>query len=1030
MLHLPLLLAASCVSAAAGRSLYDLLTSAPFLHSGTVLSSDTFTSVGRPCSYLEPENVTVAPAQGIGWTESGSCPLLYSCPTGGNSSTPCAGSCSAGAASAGQDRPGGDYRAFVLPATVNGSACAAQCCAEAACAAWAYAPAAPAGQEPSCTQGSPCCYLKAQVHAASPLPGVFSGLVARGPVALAHPPMGLRSAAPLGGLGAGAFELRADGTVHEVTIVNQSPAGAAKFGVLADMVLGARIGGVARALRTAPPPYAPGVSALTYSALYPLARLAVAEGDFGASATGVAAFAYSRLLPGDPAASAAPAVAFTLALTNSGAQPLNASLYLSLPLASVNDCARPSAAPLLGNLSGLPSPAACLAACAATPGCASWTLAAPPPAGASGGGAACLLAQDAPLSVHSLGAYCGLAGAWSSDGSALTLALPCTGAGSPACGDAVLRPVQGEPGQGSWSASMGAAAEPGQLWQDFAASGGLGGGQGSSRVVGGVFEGAAVGYGAAAVSLTLPPGANATLSLVFAWSFPHRDHAGEDIGNFYSTLWGDSGEVALELAGSGALEEVAGDLAAHHAVFAGPDTSLPPWLGDFLVNGMSHFRGMIWSRDGRMREFEAFDCMDLDSIHNDYQRHLPYLWLMPSYEEQKLRKWGSGQLPSGVIQEFLGPFGVGPFDVPGGRIMGDTTTLWVVELLELWRSTGDGALLADLYPTAQRALQWLMANAAGGGYDLPDRLYSTYDILWLEAYNTTSYNSFLYLAALRAGEALAAAAGDAPTAAAVAAARQRAEAAVQALLWNAEGGYYKAYLYGNESAVMADSLYGAVVAGALGLGALAPPAQMAAHLQAELAHNYDPHGFVSITGRPRPPPDGQRPDDTKLWQQAGPDWSALALQLGVGGPGGGNASAALDPAFRQLDNWRSRLRSLWNLAGLTSAEDAQQPELSALPYCTAHYGFALVAYWLVPSLSGQVLDLPGGTLSFAPTLPCPMQLPVMAAALEGTLQCDGSGRFTLAVAFGTLQLPAGGLSASGRAYAGAVDLGPGEALSW
>ena len=122
--------------------------------------------------------------------------------------------------------------------------------------------------------------------------------------------------------------------------------------------------------------------------------------------------------------------------------------------------------------------------------------------------------------------------------------------------------------------------------------------------------------------------------------------------------------------------------------------------------------------------------MDLDSIHNDYQRHLPYLWLMPQYEAQKLRKWGSGQAPEGYIQEFLGPFGLGPFDIPGGRIMGDTTTLWVVELLELWRSSGDGALLEDLWPTARRALQWLMTNAQPQG--LPDRLYSTYDILWMQ----------------------------------------------------------------------------------------------------------------------------------------------------------------------------------------------------------------------------------------------------------------------------------------------------------
>jgi hypothetical protein len=48
-----------------------------------------------------------------------------------------------------------------------------------------------------------------------------------------------------------------------------------------------------------------------------------------------------------------------------------------------------------------------------------------------------------------------------------------------------------------------------------------------------------------------------------------------------------------------------------------------------------------------------------------------------------------------------------------------------------------------------------------------------------------------------------------------------------------------------------------------------------------------------------------------------------------------------------------------------------------------------------------------------------LRLPALAAALTGTIGCDAAGVWTLEVAFGTLSLPAGGLSANGRAYAGA-----------
>ena len=149
-----------------------------FLPVTLVVVNDSFAYIGRDCSYLEPENVTVAPASGIGWTEGGSCPMLYACAAGG-----CAGACTPGPAHAGYDRPGGDFRAFQLPApSPSGAACATACCGEAACTAWAYAAAAPAGQEPSCATGEPCCYLKAIAHDETPTPGVTSGLVSRGAV--------------------------------------------------------------------------------------------------------------------------------------------------------------------------------------------------------------------------------------------------------------------------------------------------------------------------------------------------------------------------------------------------------------------------------------------------------------------------------------------------------------------------------------------------------------------------------------------------------------------------------------------------------------------------------------------------------------------------------------------------------------------------------------------------------------------------------------------------------------------------------
>ena len=68
------------------------------------------------------------------------------------------------------------------------------------------------------------------------------------------------------------------------------------------------------------------------------------------------------------------------------------------------------------------------------------------------------------------------------------------------------------------------------------------------------------------------------------------------------------------------------------------------WLGDVLINSLSHTRDLMWfehcpgchvSQDPRVngtataaeggfwRQFEAYDCPDFDSIHNDGERHIP-----------------------------------------------------------------------------------------------------------------------------------------------------------------------------------------------------------------------------------------------------------------------------------------------------------------------------------------------------------------------------------------------------------------------
>ena len=58
----------------------------------------------------------------------------------------------------------------------------------------------------------------------------------------------------------------------------------------------------------------------------------------------------------------------------------------------------------------------------------------------------------------------------------------------------------------------------------------------------------------------------------------------------------------------------------------------------------------------------------------------------------------------------------------------------------------------------------------------------------------------------------------------------------------------------------------------------------------------------------------------------------------------------------------------------------------------------LTDLFLLPLISGQVVDMPRGTLSFTPMYAPPYTLPLLIANCEGSITATAAGKFTLAVA--------------------------------
>ena len=864
------------------------------------------------------------------------------------------------------------------------------------------------------------------------------------------PPSGIRSAPPLGGLASGTVELRADGTFRSWTIENASPAGSTKTGWLDSAAVGMRVGREARLLRTHPPVGLPGVHALRFSGASPFSRLTPID-SIAPSDLRLQLYGRSRWRVGDMAASALPAIALTLTAANPGASPLDLALFFSLPLQLQTGMLRPSAraedigqegADELAVESVAPSASACAATCAANDTCASWSFenasslcvrtsnfSSVPPA-ANSKTREFEAAGDSPDGS-------GVRGKWEAGRApgCLTLRRPGTHAAAgeaTLCAAAETTASSGRPRVRGDAAhvSFGTAASLSELWAPFAASGALGGAK-ADGLLGGV-----------AARLSIPPGANASITISLGWSFPHRDFMGTTIGNRYASLYADAESAATELleASNSAVADVE-EWGAFASSLIGTSSSLPVWLGDSLLNSLHHARSTFWLPDGRFRQWESFSCVNVDSVHNDGERHLPYLLLWPGILPSKLRGWAQGALPDGMIQEQLACGCMGPvpsqMEAPCGRVMGDVSSMFVVFLLEFWRwgpVAESAKLLLELWPTARGAAGWQMARARRTSLGLPDFLVDTYDGLQMQKYNASSFSAFFHLLAMRAAGELArlplindtAFAHDCDEALAV------GRAAITTHLWNDQGGFYRAYTGAN--AVMSDSLYAQVLADSLGLGALDSEAhaeeRVRSHLRVVLKENDTPYGLLAMTGRyPYPGPNPRQwgnGADNSVWMMGNSNWATLSLWRG------GDVEEALAVANQTLGWWRSGLNDMWNIValhgGLGYGEEGQ-------PLANSHYGYHMVTWHMLYALSGQYYSAPDDALQFAPCLQPPYELPVLVPATAATLACTAK-RCTLRVVAG-LPLRLAKLSVASRSSSSSpppgvlpLTLSKGEAIEW
>lgn len=429
-------------------------------------------------------------------------------------------------------------------------------------------------------------------------------------------------------------------------------------------------------------------------------------------------------------------------------------------------------------------------------------------------------------------------------------------------------------------------------------------------------------------------------------------------------------------------------------------------------------------------------------------RAVQYVMLLPDGTRAKLAAWARNQQADGMLAEQIDQQRP---DEPSGRVMADSTSMFVLYVLELLRWDGDSATAQRYYPTVKRAAQWQMNASAVHG--VPRKLQTSYDILDFPKYELSAYASAFHLLAMAAAAELADFAGDAPFAAECRAALATAQRAFDALQYNAAGGYYWASSSNCTAAggcaasegLFADSFYAQVLAySALGPVAgqlLADATRLDAHLAAEAKANCVhtdlaggaegalragcPNGLVVMTARP------VGPTDLQVWQMATYDHATLAIRRSDGGMRAGRTAPAVIDALELARGAATapteRLRDQWNIAGLhfndghpaTTSHCAPRaavrspPSLSLTLTLTlalapaiadgaaarsATDGMHMVLWHLPLALSGQLADLtraPNRSLTFEPKLACPFTLPVLLPRALGALECAADRTVTL-----------------------------------
>ena len=470
--------------------------------------------------------------------------------------------------------------------------------------------------------------------------------------------------------------------------------------------------------------------------------------------------------------------------------------------------------------------------------------------------------------------------------------------------------------------------------------------------------------------LIVPPGGEQSVTFVISWHFPNfygRGLNNQRVGHFYATRFTSALQVGQYIAQH--FDRLAGD--TRQWVKTWYDSTLPYWLLDRTMANTSILATTTCYRfaDGRFWAWEGVGCCGGTCTHVWHYAQAPGR-LFPEIERDRRERvdFGSGLHADGGIafRVSLNQMNHPAHDGQCGRILG---------AYREHQTSTDDAFLKRNWPAIKKAIAYLIKLDENGDGMIEGAQPNTLDAAW---YGKISFLASLYLAALRAGEAMAVEMGD------VHFSRQcktLAERGAESILELYNDEYFvqiedpaKQDAIGVGSGCYIDQVFGQSWAHQVGLGRLFDQEKQRSALRALWKYNFVPDvgpfrdrfkrgrwyatagdaGLLMCTW----PRGGQNPNFKKHWQSqyfnecmTGFEWQVAAHMVAEGKERPDLLEKGLAVSRAIHDRYNAALRNPYN-------------EIE----CSDHYSRAMASYGVFITACGFEYHGPKGHLAFVPRL--------------------------------------------------------------